>query len=302
MRFSGPGPREAAAGYAFISPWLLGFVVFAAGPLLASLALSFTNWDLLGTPAFVGTANYTRLVHDELFWDSLRVTGIYALGRVPLGIVVGVLVALLLNQRVRLLGFWRVLYYLPVVLPPVAVSLAWSWIYNPEYGLLNGFLKSAFGLTGPEWLRSEVLVLPSLIVVGLWASAGRSMILYLAGFNSISRELHEAAEVDGAGSIRRFLTITLPLLTPTIFFNLVIGLIDAFKVFTQPYVMTGGGPNHASLMYVFYLYQNAFSRFQMGYASALAWVFFVVVMALTLIVFRGARSWVYYESAGRGVI
>ena len=292
--------REQLAGYGFISPWVIGFVLFTAGPLLASLLISFTDWDLIGSASFVGLHNYDAMLHDRLVWQSLRVTATYAAGRVPAGIVLGIVIALLLNQRVRLIGFWRVLYYLPVVLPPVAVSMVWMWIYQPSYGLLNGLL-ALVGVRGPAWLGSDIWVIPALIIAGTWTSAGRYLIVYLAGLNAISKELYEAAEIDGASLLQRFFRVTLPMLTPTIFFNLVTGLIDSFKVFTQPYVMTQGGPDHNSLFFALYLYQNAFNRFQMGYASALAWVFVIVVMAFTLLVFRTARAWVYYESA-EGVV
>lgn len=286
---------EALAGYLFISPWVIGFLIFTIGPLIASMYFSLTEWDLIGSPTFVGAANYTAMLEDRFFWQSLQVTALYSLGRVPLGIIFGLLVALLLNQEVRGIGIWRVIYYLPVVLPTVAISLLWLWIYNPEYGVLNWFLWTFFGIEGPAWLQSETLVLPSLIVMAVWTMLGRYMIIYLSGLQSIANELYEAANIDGAHSWQKFFAITLPMLTPIIFFNLVIGLIDSFKIFTQAYIMTDGGPRFSSLFYVYYLYQHAFERFNMGYASALAWVFFAIIMVFTLLIFRSSKLWVYYE-------
>lgn len=286
---------EAMAGYLFILPWIVGFLVFTLGPMVASAYISLTRWDLIGTPEFVGLRNYQRLAGDPLFWQALKATSLYALGRVPLGIIFGLAVALLLNQNVRFIGFWRTLYYLPVVLPPVAVSLLWSWIYNPEYGVLNWSLQGV-GVQGPNWLNDANWVLPALIAMAVWSVTGRYMIVYLSGLRGISQELYDAAAIDGAGAGAKFWRITLPLMTPVLFFNLVMGMIDSFKVFTQAYVMTEGGPRNSSLFYIYYLYQQAFQRFNMGYASALAWVFFLIVLALTLIVFRSSSLWVYYES------
>jgi len=291
---------EAIAGYLFISPWWIGFLIFTVGPLIASFALSFTEWNLIKPPRFVGLQNYIDLLKDELFWQALKVTTIYSLGRVPLGIIIGLAAALLLNQKVRLQSFWRVVYYMPVVLPAVAVSMLWLWIFNPQYGVLNGLLWDLFRIQGPAWIQDETWVLPSLMMMAVWGMLGRNMIVYLSGLNSIAGDLYEVADIDGASSWMKFWKITLPMLSPIIFFNLVMGLIDSFKLFTQAYVMTEGGPRNASLFYVYYLYQHAFKWFHMGYASALAWVFLFVVMALTLVVFRSSKTWVYYEGTLAG--
>lgn len=287
--------NEAITGFLFISPWIVGFLIFTLGPMLASAYYSLTSWDLIGTPQFVGLRNYQRLWLDPLFWQALKVTSLYALGRVPLGIIFGLAVALLLNQNVRFIGLWRTLYYLPVVLPPVAVSLLWTWIYNPEYGVLNWTL-SGVGIEGPNWLSSSTWVVPALVAMAVWSVTGRYMIIYLSGLRGISQELYDAAAIDGANGTMQFWKITLPLMTPVLFFNLVMGMIDSFKVFTQAYVMTQGGPRNSSLFYVYYLYQQAFQRFNMGYASALAWAFFLIILVLTLVVFRSSSLWVYYES------
>lgn len=291
---------EWLSGYLFISPWIIGFMIFTLGPFMASLGFSFTEWDLIGQPTFTGLDNYLKLWNDPLFWQSLKVTTIYAIGRVPLGIIIGLAAALLLNQNVRLLGMWRVIYYMPVVLPPVAVSMLWMWIYNPDYGILNGILWSVFGIHGPAWLQDEFWVLPSLMMMAVWGMLGKNMIVYLSGLKSIASEMYEAAAIDGANAWQKFLSITVPMMTPIIFFNLIMGLMDSFKLFTQAYVMTGGGPRYASLFYVYYLYQHAFQRFHMGYASAMAWVFFLILMVFTLLVFRSSKFWVYYESTVKG--
>jgi multiple sugar transport system permease protein len=285
---------EALTGYLFISPWIVGFTVFTLGPFIASLALSFMEWNLIKSPEFIGFDNYTALFNDPLFWQSLKVTTVYALGRVPLGIIVGLAAALLLNQKVKFVGLWRVVYYMPVVLPPIAVSLLWMWIFNPDYGILNGILW-LFGIRGPAWLQDEATVLPSLMMMAVWGMMGRYMIVYLSGLQSIAQEMYEAANIDGANAIQKFFKITIPMMTPIIFFNLVMGMMDSFKLFTQAFVMTGGGPRYASLFYVYYLFQHAFQRFHMGYASAMAWVFFLIIMAFTLLVFRSSKAWVYYE-------
>lgn len=292
---------EWLTGYLFISPWIIGFLVFTLGPFMASLALSFTEWDLIGQPSFIGLDNYIQLGKDPLFWQALKVTAVYSLGRVPLGIVIGLAAALLLNQNVKLIGFWRVIYYMPVVLPPVAVSMLWMWIYNPDFGILNGILWTLFGIHGPAWLQDEFWVLPSLMMMAVWGMLGRNMIIYLSGLKSVAPELYEAAAIDGANAWHKFVKITIPMLTPIIFFNLIMGLMDSFKLFTQAYVMTQGGPRYSSLFYVYYLYQHAFQRFHMGYASAMAWVFFLVLLIFTALVFRSSKLWVYYESTlGKG--
>jgi multiple sugar transport system permease protein len=298
-RLSG-AQREALAGYLFISPWIVGFLIFVVGPLIGLFWLSFQRWDLIGDPHFVGWRNYERLFDDRLFRKSLEVTVLYGLGRVPLGIIVALGTALLLNQNIRFLGMWRTIYYMPVVLPPVAVSLVWMWIYNPRYGVLNGFISQVFGVEGPRWLDDPVLVLPSLMVMAVWVAAGRNMIIYLSGLQGISRDLYDAAAIDGAGTWPRFWRITLPLLTPVIFFNLVTGMIDTFKLFTQAYVMTEGGPRNQSLFFTYYLWQKAFQQFQMGYAAAMAVVIFFLIIVLTLLIFRSSKAWVFYEGEVKG--
>lgn len=287
--------RENLAGWGFVAPWVIGFVIFVLGPMIFNIGLSFYRWDLVGSPRFIGIRNFERLWADDLFWKSIGVTVKYGLMRVPMGVVVGLATAMLLNQRVKFLGLWRVLYYMPVVLPPVAITLMWMWIYNPRYGVINTFLWNTFHVQGPAWLQNENLVLPSFMAMAIWAAMGRNMLVYLSGLQSISRELYDAADVDGAGPLRKFFAITIPMLTPVIFFNLITGMIDTFKIFTQAYVMTQGGPRNASLFFYYYMFQYAFERFQMGYAAAMALVVFILIMLLTILVFRSSSAWVYYE-------
>lgn len=293
--------QEAIHGLMFVSPWIIGFFIFVIGPMIGLVYLSFHRWDLISDPRWVGLRNFDRLMNDRLFRKSMEVTVLYGLGRVPLGIIVALGTALLLNQKVRFVGIWRTIYYMPVVLPPVAVSLVWMWIYNPRYGVLNGFITQVFGVAeGPRWLDDVNLVLPSLMVMAVWGAAGRNMIIYLSGLQGISQELYDASSIDGAGALPRFRRITLPLLTPVIFFNLITGMIDTFKLFTQAYVMTEGGPRNQSLFFTYYLYRTGFEQIRMGYAAAMSVVVFFIIMAMTLLVFRWSKAWVYYEGEVRG--
>jgi len=288
---------EELTAYLFISPWIIGFVVFTAGAMIASFYISLLDTDLLSTTTFVGLKNYATAFQAPLFWQAIRATFFYTALVVPLGTLVALSVAMLLNQRVRPLGLWRTVYYLPAVVSGVAVALLWGWVLNPQYGLVNlglGLLK----IPGPRWFASEEWAVPGIVLIGLWG-AGTSMLLYLAGLQSIPTELQEAARIDGAGSWSVFRNVTLPLLTPTIFFNVITGVIASFQVFTTAYILTQGGPNNATLFMVLYLYRQAFQLFHFGYASALAWILFVIIMFFTLIVVRSSDSWVHYEGGLR---
>lgn len=286
--------REELMGWLCVAPAIGGFVAFVAGPILASLYFSLTEFRLISAPRWTGASNYTALFDDPLFWQSLRVTFLYASMALPLGLVSSLALAVLLNQPIKGVSFWRTVYYLPAVVSGVAVAVLWSWILNPEFGLINVLLKLV-GIRGPNWLSDTRTALPSLVLIGLWGVGG-SMVIYLSGLQGIPTELYEAAEIDGAGSWRRFISITLPLLSPVIFFNLVMGLIGVFQYFTEPFIITRGGPENSTLTYMLYLYRNAFGYFKMGYASALAWVLFIIVFALTLVVFRSSPMWVHYEA------
>lgn len=285
--------RESAAFYLFILPWLVGFLLFHAGPIIISLYYSFTQYNILTPPWFIGVQNYVDLLADSSFYKSLYNTIYYTLLAVPLGVVVPLLVAVLLNQRVTGLSIYRTIYYLPSIVPLVASAILWMWLFQPQWGLINSILRM-LNINGPLWLASPEWSKPALIIMAVWAS-GNTVIIYLAGLQSIPRSLLEAAEIDGASRFRRFWNITLPLLTPTIFFTLVIGIINSFQVFTQAYIMTDGGPAESTLFYVLYLFRNAFVSFRMGYASAMAWILFVIILVFTVWQLYLSKHWVHYD-------
>jgi len=296
-RTSPLGKREAIEGYLFILPWLLGLVIFILGPIIVSFYFSLTNFEVVKPPVFVGVENYGRLIRDPLFWQALKVTCIYVAVSTPLGLLLSFAIALLMNQKVRFVSLWRTIFYLPTLVPVIASTMLWLWIFNPQFGLLNTLLRYV-GIEGPLWLGHSKWALPSLILMSLW-TVGGPMLIYLAGLQGIPTDLYEAADVDGAGGWAKFRAITIPMMTPVIFFNLVMNMILAFQVFTQAFIMTEGGPRYATLFYVLYLYQNAFKFFRMGYAAALAWVLFIVILILTALVFRSSALWVFYEGEVR---
>jgi multiple sugar transport system permease protein len=289
--------REEIAGYICIMPWLVGFLVFTAGAMLFSLGLTVFKTDLLSEIKFVGLGHFVDLAVDPFFHKSLIVTSYYTFVTVPLGLVVGLTIALALNQDIPLRSFWRTLYYLPSVVSGLAVAILWRWVFNPDIGLLNQTLR-LMGIDGPRWLYSEEWAMPAFIIMGLWGSGG-GMLLYLGGLQSIPTVLYEAAKIDGANRWQSFWKITLPMLSPTIFFNLVMSIIGSFQVFTQALVMTNGGPNYATLTMVLYLYRKGFEQLHFGYASAVAWVLFVIILGFTLLVVRSSSAWVYYEGEVR---
>ncbi|MEO7719779.1 MAG: sugar ABC transporter permease [Capsulimonas sp.] len=287
--------KKSLVGYAFISPWLLGFLAFTAYPFLTSLYLSFTRYNIVQTPVWVGGANYHNLLTgDPLFWKSLGVTFHFALIAVPLGVILGVTLALLLNLDLKGMGVYRTIFFLPSILPTVATSVVFLWLFNPEIGLINRILR-AVGVTGPEWLQSPQWALPSLVILSLWAVGG-SMVIYLAGLKDIPTHLYEAATIDGATAWQRLRHVTLPMLSPVIFFNLIMGVIGVFQYFTEAYIMTpGGGPEDSTHFYAVYLFERAWRYLDMGYASAMAWVLFLVIMVITGLLFWTQRRWVHYE-------
>ncbi len=289
--------REALEGYLGISPWVIGFLLFTLGPILASLYFSMTQWNIIETPQWIGFTNYVKLLTDDpLFTKALQVTLTYVALAVPLRLVVGLGLSLLLNLKVRGMDFFRTVFYLPAVLSGVAVALMWIWILHPEMGVVNNLL-SLVGIQGPKWFWDPSTALISVVIMQLWYVGG-SAVIYLAGLQNIPPHLYEAAEMDGASKLARFRAITLPLLTPTLFLQLVTNLIDAFQVFTSVYIITGGGPLRATWMYMLYLYEQAFQEFNMGYASAMAWILTVIIVVLSVIVFRTSNRWVYYEDTG----
>ncbi len=289
--------REELTAYLFLAPWLLGFLVFTLGAMIFSFGLSLFDSDLLSQTTFTGTKNYVDLARDPLFIQAVKVTFWYTALTVPLGTVIALVIALMLNQKIVLVGLWRTIYFLPWVVSGVPVALIWNWVLNPQSGLVNQGLKLV-GIEGPRWFASERWAVPGLVLIALW-EAGRNMLLYLSGLQSIPTEVQEAARIDGAGPWRTFFAVTLPLLTPTIFFNIVINIIGSFQVFSNAYVLTQGGPNNATLTFVVYLYRQSFQLFHFGYASAIAWVVFAIILVFTLALIRSSDFWVYYEGGGR---
>jgi multiple sugar transport system permease protein len=290
--------KQTVEGYLYISPWILGFLLFTGGPVAASLGLSFFEWRMIEPPRWVALGNYLKMfTNDPLFSKSLVVTLNYVVVSVPLQVGFALILAILVNQKVRLVGVWRTIFYMPSVASGVALSVLWVWLLNSDYGLINELL-AFIGITGPDWLTSERFALPAIIAMSLW-NVGGTMVIFLAGLQGIPTELVEAAELDGAERLTRFRYVTLPLLSPVTFFNLVLAVIGGVQTFTQAFVMTQGGPLNATLLYALYLYQNAFAYLNMGYAAALAWFMFLIILAITLLQFRLARSWVYYEGGGR---
>ncbi len=289
--------QEAIEGYLGILPWLLGLIFFTAGPMVASAVLSLTNWDIVRAPVWIGLGNYVELfTADPLFWTSLQVTLTYVVFAVPLQIVFGVALALLLNMQLRGMHLFRTLFYIPAVLSGVAIALMFMWVLQPDYGAVNSAL-ALVGIEGPGWFWDPAWALPSIVLMSLWRAGATGGVIYLAGLQNISPHLYDAARVDGASAWHRFWRITLPLLTPTIFFQLVVGLIDAFRVFAEVYVITQGGPLKATFFYMLYLFQVGFQDFHMGYASALAWVLILITALVGVITFKTSDRWVYYEAA-----
>jgi multiple sugar transport system permease protein len=284
--------------YIMASPWIAGFIIFLAGPMVASFYLSLTDYDLLTPPQWIGLDNYRRmLVEDPLFWKVLRNTAYYTFLSVPLSTVLSVALAALLNKPLPGMRIYRTIVYLPALVPLVASAMLFSWVLAPDTGLINRGL-ALIGIRGPAWLLSETWVIPALILMSIW-SVGTGVVLLLAGMQGIPQELLEAATIDGASGTQRFFRIVLPMLSPVILFNVVMGLIGAFQVFSQVYILTGGGPNNASQMLVPYIFEEGFRNYRMGYASALSWLLFAIIMACTAIVFRTSSRWVFYETEVR---
>jgi len=295
---SGIEAREARWGFLFLSPWILGFLAFTILPILASLYLSLTNYNPIHGDAirFLGLYQYTRMFSDPLLGTAILVTLKFTLISVPLGLAFPLALALLVNARnLFAKNVFRTLFYMPYMIPVVAGVMVWGGILNSESGWLNKILLSVFGIIGPRWLQDEAWVVPALVIMGFWG-VGNTMLIMLSGLQNVPTELYEAATVDGANSVRKFFSITLPMITPIIFYNLVLALIGSFQYFTQAYIIGNGrgDPNYATLFYNLYLYQQAFSYLDMGYGCALAWVMFVVVMVLTVVLFTTSRKWVYY--------
>jgi multiple sugar transport system permease protein len=281
-------------GWFFVSPWLLGLLLFGVIPFFASLYLSFTKYELLGSPEWLGLRNYQRLFfEDPRFWISLRVTLYYSVLAVPTGLLIAFVLALFLNADIKARAFFRTMFYLPSVTAGVATAFLWAYLLNPTNGLVNTLL-GLVGIKGPGWIFSRQWAVPGLVLMSWWGVGG-TVIIYLAGLQAVPQHLYEAAEIDGASSWKRLLNVTIPMMSPTIFFTMVMGVIGSFQMFTTAYVITNGGPADATLFYILYLFRHAFQFFNMGYASALAWVLFVIVLLVTMGQLKLSGRWVYYE-------
>ena len=293
--------RDLRNGLLFVSPWLVGLVVFTLYPILSSFYYSFTTYDIISPAEFVGIGNYKDLLTtDPLFWPAVRNTIFLVCILIPCNLLLALSLALLLNTKVRGMAFFRTLFFLPSIVPDVVVAVLWAWMLNAQFGLLNGTLRQ-IGLPTVGWLTDPLWTKPSLILVALW-TVGGGMVILLAALQDVPEQLYEAADLDGASPWRKIWHVTLPMLTPTIFFNLVLSIINTFQYFTMAFVLTGGtgGPVSSALVYMMLLFRNAFSYFKMGYASAMAWLLFVFIFALTWVVFRTAQYWVYYEGENSG--
>lgn len=287
--------REALEGYLGLSPWIIGFILLNLGPILATIYFSLTQWKITEPPNFIGLTNYVLMfTADPMFWNALKVTFLYVLFSLPLKLVAGLALSLLLNLKVPGMNFFRTVFYIPAVISGVAVSLMWMWLMQPDYGVINTLL-GYLGIQGPGWFWDPDWSLPSVALMSVW-NVGGSAVIYLAGLQNIPPHLYEAGEIDGANRWHRFWKITIPLLTPTLFFQLVMEMIDSFRVFTQAFVITKGGPLNTTYFYMLYLYEQAFQEFNMGYASALAIIITLIILIFTLLVNSTQKRWVYYEA------
>jgi multiple sugar transport system permease protein len=310
--------REALWFWFFISPWVFGFLVFTLGPIIASAYLSLTQYAPGKSPVFIGFDNYVALYNDRIFWKSLQVTAYYSLLAVPLGIIFGLLLAVLLNQKVPFMGLFRTLYYLPsLIAGSVATALLFSWLLNPQFGILNYVIRSfvgpqgliPLGILGPRWLQDPNWVVPSYTMLSLWGF-GASMLIYLSALQGVPTHLYEAATIDGAGRVQQFFKITIPMISPVILFTFITGIIGSFQVFTPAYVISSGNggassvgsPAYAAMFYVLYLFVNTFQRYRVGLGAAQAWILFLIILGLTLVMFWVSRKFVYYESDEEGFI
>lgn len=292
--------RQALTGYLFISPWVLGLLIFGFYPIIMSIYYSLCQYDVLRIPQFIGLQNYRELITDDpYFWKSIWNTLYFTALRIPLSILGSLLLAVLVNNAVRGIRFFRTIYFIPSIVTGVVLSVLWMWMFNPQYGLINSFL-AFMGLKGPLWLQSPQWSKPALVLMGLWSIGGGRMLVFLAALQGIPQHLYEAVDLDGGGWWSKFRHVTLPMISPVLFLWTVLEVIFSFQIFTEAYVMTKGGPLDSTLFYNLYLYFKAFDDFQMGYASALAWLLLVITLAVTLIQFKIGKRWVYYEGEQRG--
>jgi multiple sugar transport system permease protein len=290
--------KEAATFYLVVAPWVIGFLLFTVVPILYAFYISFTDWTMLSSPHWVGLKNFQEMYHDPDVKHSLWITTKYSIVSVPLRMTIALFLAVLLNEATHLVGIFRTAFYLPGVVASVAVAVLWQWILNPRFGPFNRLL-AVFGVVGPNWFSDPKYALWALIIMSAWGVGGE-MLIFLAGLKGIPQILYEAAEMDGAGPLQRFLRITLPMLSPTIFFNLVMAVIGSFQTFDSAFVISTsragaiGSPLNSTLFYMLYLYQKAFSNLRMGFASAMAWLLFVVILAVTYLINRSSKRWVFY--------
>lgn len=293
-KYSKTAIKEAICGYVSISPWVLGFIVLTLVPIISTIYYSFTRWTMMNAPVWIGLDNYKRMfTRDPLFIQAVKATSLYVLMSLPIILVFGVLLSLLLNMKIRGMNVYRTLFYIPAVISGVSIAMLWTWLLQPDVGIVNTVL-SMVGIQGPKWFWDPDWALASVASMSFW-KVGGSAVIYLAGLQNIPPQLYEAARIDGAGKLRIFFRVTIPLLTPTLFFQLIIQMIEAFKVFTEAYVITKGGPLKATYFYLLYFYEEGFQHFNTGYASALILVLVVIIMTLTVLVNYSSKHWVYYE-------
>jgi len=292
-KYSQKARSEAIAGYLFTLPVILGLLLWTIGPMIASLFISFSNWQVFDELKWVGFANYEKIfMRDLFFYKSILVTLYYAFGSVVTTTVASIILGALMNLNLKRIGLIRTIFYLPTIVPAVASSFLWMWLFNPDFGLLNSIL-SLVGIPKLQWIFDESTAVPSLIFMHLWASGAGALII-LAGLKDVPKHLYEAVEIDGGGWLHKFIYISLPMITPVIFFNLIMGFIGSLQTFTQAYIMTSGGPNNATLFFVYYIYREAFVNNNFGYACALAWILFWIIAILTALIFRSSKGWVFY--------
>jgi multiple sugar transport system permease protein len=286
--------KETWQSYLFLLPSLIGFTIFLIIPTIGSLVMSFLKWDLITPPEFIGLQNYQTLIADDLFWTVLKNTLYFSVGTIPIGMGIAFLIAVMLNQKLRATNFYRSIFFLPVMASTAACAIIWRWIFEKDFGLLNYFL-SWFGIDGPAWLTNTSWAMPAVIIMSLWKHLGFDMVIFLAALQGVSKELYEASDIDGAKPWQKMRYISIPLISYSTFFILIMNIIRSFQVFDQMFVLTGGGPGYSTQVLVYYIYTNAFQYFKMGYAASIAWVLFIIVFIITILQLKLQNKWVHYK-------